>query len=334
MTHYRIVFMGTPEFAVPSFEALCDAGHRVVAAVTQPDRPAGRGLQPTPPAVKTAALRRGVPVQQPPTLKESAAVEAVRALAPDFLVVAAYGEILSREVLALPAVAPLNVHASLLPRFRGASPIHHAVLAGDRETGITVMRVIRKLDAGDILLQAREPIGPRDTAGTLHDRLSRLGAECIVRALSLFERGEAVFTPQDEALSTYAPQLTRETGRLDWSRSAVELDRVVRGLNPWPAAFTTFRGETVKIREAAPLESAGPVTPPDLSPASQDSPIAVPTTALPPGMLISGRGRLLAACGGGGLLEILSLQLPGRRAVTGAEFARGARLAPGERFGD
>lgn len=330
MTRYRIVFMGTPEFAVPAFEALCDAGHRVVAAVTQPDRPAGRGMQPSAPAVKVAALRRGVPVQQPPTLKEPAAVETIRALEPDFLVVAAYGEILSREVLAIPAVAPLNIHASLLPHLRGASPIHHAILAGDSETGITIMRVIRKLDAGDILLQVREPIGPRDTAGALHDRLAPLGASCIVRALELLERGEAVFTPQDDALSTYAPLLTREMGRLDWSRSAVELDRTVRGLNPWPAAFTIFRGETVKIWEAAPLEDAGAVSPPGCP----DNPDPAPSAAHPPGTLIPWKGRLFAACGGGGFLETLSLQLPGRRAVTGADFARGARLAPGERFGD
>ncbi|MBP7867151.1 MAG: methionyl-tRNA formyltransferase [Acidobacteria bacterium] len=322
MKSYRIVFMGTPEFAVPAFEALCDAGHAVVAAVTQPDRPAGRGLQPTPPAVKTAALRRGVPVQQPATLRHPEAVEAIRALEPDFLVVAAYGEILSRAVLAIPAVAPLNVHASLLPRLRGASPIHHAILAGDPETGITIMRIARKLDAGDILLQAREPIGPRDTAGTLHDRLARIGAACIVQALERFERGEAAFTPQDDALSTYAPQLTREMGRLDWSRTADELDRFVRGLNPWPAAFTLFRGETVKVWEAAPLGGPGATPPPGLP----DGPAS-------PGELLPRGDHLLVVCAEGTCLEILRLQLPGRRAVTGAEFARGARVAPGERFG-
>lgn len=311
---FRIVFMGTPAFAVPSLQALVEAGHRVEAVVTQPDRPAGRGMAATPPPVKTAALDLGLPVYQPETLKPPAASDFLRDLAPEFLVVAAYGEILTRQVLAVPSLAPLNVHASLLPRHRGASPIQHAILAGDNETGITIMRIAPRLDAGDIVLRSATPIGPEETADQLHDRLARLGARTLVEALQLFERNEASFTPQDEGAATYAAMLDRTFSPIDWARPAPEIDRQVRGLHTWPGAQTVFQGKTAKILSATP------------------APLPAGLETARPGELHLAGNRLFVRCGQDTSLELLRLQLPGRKSVSGGEFARGARLAPGEAF--
>ena len=311
---FRTVFMGTPAFAVPCLQALVAAGHRVEAVVTQPDRPAGRGMAATPPPVKTAALALGLPVHQPETLKPPAASDFLRDLAPEFLIVAAYGEILTRRVLDVPSIAPLNVHASLLPRHRGASPIQHAILAGDEETGITIMRIARRLDAGDIVLRSATPIGPEETADQLHDRLAQLGARALVEALLRFERNEASFTPQDEEAATYAAMLDRTFSPIDWTRTGPEIDRQVRGLHPWPGTQTIFQGKTTKVLSASP------------------APLPDGLAVARPGELLFADNRLFVRCGRDTAVELLRLQLPGRKSVSGAEFARGARLVPGEAF--
>jgi methionyl-tRNA formyltransferase len=312
----RIVFMGTPEFAVPSLAALAESGADLAAVVTQPDRPAGRDLRLTPPPVKAWALARGLPVLQPETLKDPDARAAILRFEPDLLVVVAYGRLLPAVLLHTPPHGAINVHASLLPRYRGAAPIQWAILRGETGTGVTIMRLVREMDAGDILLQAPEPIRPDDTAGNLHDRLMALGARCLLEAVHRIRTGSAVWTPQDPARVTYAPPLSRDQARLDWTRPASECHNFIRGLNPWPVACTSFRGQICKVRRAAP-----DATPPQ-------------TTKSPrlPGCLSAAGQRLRVQCGDGRWLELHELQLPGRRAIGGAEFIHGVRLGEGEKF--
>jgi methionyl-tRNA formyltransferase len=239
----RIVFMGTAELACPSLTAI--AGD-VVHVFTQPDRPKGRQLRLTPPPVKVTAQQLGLPVAQPVQVR--AAVEFIRELRPDLIVVVAYGQILPQALLDIPPLGCLNVHASLLPRWRGASPIQSAILAGDTETGVTTMFMDEHLDHGDIILQRREPIRPDDTSATLHDRLAKIGAELLVETLRLPTRPRR---PQDEALVTVARKFTKEDGRIDWSKPAIEIDRQVRACNPWPGAFTGREGERLKVWKVA-----------------------------------------------------------------------------------
>ncbi len=311
----RIVFMGTPEFAVPSLAALVDAGEEVAAVVTQPDRPAGRELHLTPPPVKVWAAPRGLPVLQPATLKDPAAREAILGLKPDLLVVAAYGHLLPSVLLDTPPLGALNVHASLLPKYRGAAPIHWAIMLGEKETGISVIRLARELDAGDILLQSHEPIWPDDTAGSLHDRLMRRGARCLLEAVGLLKEGRAAWTRQDPARVTFAPALSRDQARLDWARPAPVCHDFIRGLSPWPVAFTAFRGQPCKIWRS---------TPPRGEPG--------PGYALQPGRMLATASALRVQCGDGGWLDLLELQVPGRRVISGAEFAHGFHILEGDRF--
>lgn len=312
----RIVFMGTPEFAVPSLAALVASGQEVAAVVTQPDRPAGRALALKPPPVKVYALARGIPVLQPETVRSAESGDAIARLAPDLLVVVAYGQILPRRLLELPRIAPLNVHASLLPRYRGAAPIQWAVINGETETGITVQRMARQLDAGDILLQAREPVDADETAGRLHDRLMDAGARCLLEALELIRNGQARFVPQDAGRVTFAPMLSREMARMDWGTPAASCHNRVRGLNPWPGAGTTFRENACKIWRTARL-------------APGESPPAEPPR---PGLLRLEHSRLLTQCGDGEWLEIREIQAPGRRVTSGPDFGRGLRLREGEQL--
>lgn len=308
----RIVFMGTPDFAVPSLAALLNNGHQVAAVYTQPDRPSGRHLRLTSSPVKKFAGSHQLPVRQPEDFKSRETIGELRAFQPDILAVAAYGLILPRDVLAIPRIAPLNVHASLLPRWRGAAPIQWAIMSGDRETGITIMRMARRLDSGDILCQTRLEIGPSDTAGHLHNRLMELGAITLCQALTGLETGQAVFTPQDESLATCAPRLDRELAWLDWGESAAACERRIRGLNPWPGAATRLRQETCKIWEAR---------------------LAGPAPAGTAGRLTVERDRLLVLCGDGQWLELVSLQLPGRKAQTARDFMNGLHLREGESLG-
>lgn len=309
-----IVFMGTPEFAVPSLTALHRAGHRLLAVYTQPDKPAGRGRNLAPPPVKEGACCLGLPVRQPVSFRSDAVVEELHALRPDLVALVAYGKILPQRVLDIPRLGALNAHASLLPLYRGAAPIQWSVVSGERETGISIMRVERELDAGDVMLQEREPIRPDDTSGTLHDRLKELGAACLVRAVQLVQDGTARFTPQDHSKATWAPSLTRSSGRVDWSNPAAACFDFVRGMNPWPAAWSLFRGEPLKILHAKPVRAD-----------------ATPVAAKPGAVDVSGRFPLVA-CGDGLSVEIAVVQAPGRSPVSGRDWVNGARPREGERF--
>lgn len=301
----RIVFMGTPDFAVPTLRALI-AHHEVVGVVTQPDRPAGRRSVLTPPPIKGVALDHGIDVFQPEKLRKADAIATLKRWEDiDVYVVAAFGQILPQSVLDIPRLGSINVHASLLPRWRGAAPIQAAILAGDDRTGVTIMRMDEGLDTGPMLLAEAVPIGPETTASTLHDTLAVLGARLILRALA--EDPPAV--PQPDEGVTYAPKLTREDGRIDWSRDAAAIDRQVRALNPWPGTHTRHGDEALKVLGAAPLPER---------------------TEAPPGTVLDG-GRV--ACGGGTVLRLTRLQRAGRASQDIDAFLRGYPLAPGDRLG-
>ncbi len=299
----RIVFMGTPQFSVPSLLALCDA-HEVAGVVTQPDRPAGRGRCVVFSPVKEAALAHSIPVWQPRSLRAPEAREPIAAWRPDVIVVAAFGQILPPEVLALPPHACLNVHASLLPRYRGAAPIPAAILAGDATTGVTLMRMDVGMDTGPILAQAEMPIGPEDTTGSLTAALAELGARLLVERLPGWMAGAVTEQPQDGALATYCRPLKKEDGLLDWSAPAVQLDRQVRACHPWPGAHTAWRGQMLKVLRARPQPAW----------AGEGEPGRV---VLLPGSL--------GVVTGQGLLELVEVQPAGKRPMGAGEFARGQR---------
>ena len=317
MTRLRVVFMGTPEFAVPSLEGLLDAGHEVVLVCSQPDRPAGRGRRPTAPPVARIARERGLPLFQPPSLKPPEASAVVRDARPDAIVVAAYGLILRREVLDLPPLGCLNVHASLLPRHRGASPISAAVLAGDEETGVCIMRMEVGLDTGPVLRCAATPIAPSDGTPNLTERLAALGRDLLVETLPRWSAGEIVALPQDDTLATYAPRIRREDARLDWSLPAVDLWRRVRAYRGWPDAFTTWDGRQVKVLAARP----GP---------APDAP-GSPGTVL---LLADERPPRPAVATGDGTLVLDTVALEGKRPTDAADMARGYRDFVGSVLGD
>jgi len=307
----RIVFLGTPDFAVPALrELIATPAFEVVAVVTQPDRPAGRGRQLQMSSVKQAALAAGVPVLQPRRTHESPAFEQLAALHADFLVVVAFGQILRQKVLDLPRVAPINVHASLLPRWRGAAPIQHAILAGDRATGITTMLMDAGLDTGPILLQDSIPIAPDETGQSLHDKLAPLGAILLRNTLEWLLAGsiQPHPQPQSESLVTYAPQLRREDGALDWTRSAEALDRRVRAFTPWPGTYTTWGGQRLKILAGLPLLYGARVPPGAVRAAA-----ALDLDAPYPAVIGTGAGLYAPA----------RLQLEGRQALDAEAFVRG-----------
>jgi methionyl-tRNA formyltransferase len=307
----RVVFFGTPPFAVPSLRVLASQVE-VAAVVTQPDRPRGRGQVIQPPAVARVARELGLRLLQPSRLRDPQFLDALRAAGADLHVTVAYGRFLPPEVLTLPPRGSINVHPSLLPRHRGASPIQAAILAGDAETGVTVLYQTAEMDAGDIILQRRVPIAPDDTARTLEARLAEEAAVAVREAVDLIAAGTAPRHPQDPSLATYTRRLRKEDGRVDWTRPAPELARMVRAMDPWPSAFTRHRGRLLKIWRAHPTDASGP-----------------------PGTVVevrTGTG-FVVACGEGGLL-VTEVQPEGRRRMTADEYVRGSRLAVGERLGD
>jgi len=315
MPPLRIVFAGTPEFSVPALQALHDAGHVLAAVYTQPDRPAGRGRALAASAVKQRALALGLTVEQPATLKTAAAQAGLAAHAPDLMVVVAYGLILPQAVLDIPRLGCLNIHGSLLPRWRGAAPIQRAILAGDERTGISIMKMDAGLDTGPELLRRELAIGPRETAGELHDRLAPLGAQAIVDAVRGWAAGTLPAQPQPPSGATYAAKIRKEEARIDWSDTAMAIDRQVRAFNPWPVAETRLGEEQVRVWEARPAQQAQSTA-----------------DAVPPGTVMRAvDGQLLVATGDG-LLELLTLQFPGRKPLKARDVLN-SRPLRGERFG-
>lgn len=308
----RLVFAGTPEFAAEHLKALLDTPHQIVAVYTQPDRPAGRGQKLMPSPVKQLALQHGLPVLQPPTLRDPAAQEELRALAPDLMVVVAYGLILPQVVLDIPRLGCINSHASLLPRWRGAAPIQRAVQAGDAESGVTVMQMEAGLDTGPMLLKVTTPITAGDTGGSLHDRLAQLGPQTVVQAIAGLAAGTLQGEVQDDALATYAHKLNKDEARIDWNRPADELERLVRAFNPWPICHSTLDGQPLKVLAAEPAEGRG--QPGQILDASKDG--------------------LTVACGEGAL-RLTRLQLPGGKHLAFADLynSRREQFAPGQVLG-
>ena len=300
----RIAFAGTPEFALPPLGALAASRHRLVGVWTQPDRPAGRGRKLSPSPVKARALELELPVHQPEKFKTEEAKQTLRDAKPDVMVVVAYGLILPSSVLAIPRYGCLNIHASLLPRWRGAAPIQRAILAGDAETGVGIMQMDKGLDTGDVLLEKRTSIADTDTAQTLHDRLARLGAQALMQVIDALPEKHP--RRQDGAGATYAGKLTKEEARLDWDKSAADLARAVRGYNPGPVAYAAYQGQALRIWSAKAVDSPG--------------------GNAPGTVLAVGRGGIDVACGSG-ILRVLELQAAGGRVQDAAAFANGRDLS-------
>lgn len=306
----RILFMGTPDFAVASLSALLAAGHEVCGVFTQPDKPKNRGMKLQASPVKEFALAHDIPVFQPVKMRDGEAMGYIRDLDPALIVVAAYGRILPDDILDYPVHGCINVHSSLLPRYRGAAPINWAILNGDKTTGVTIMHMAAELDAGDIILQGVTDIGPDETAPELFDRLAALGGQLLVEAVGQIERGEAARTPQTASEVTYAPMLGRELSPMDWTKPAQTLHDQVRGLLPWPCATAEFGGVRCKVFSTAVLDG---------------------TTDLKPGTVAeAGKEGIVMACGGGSLLRVRELQPDGKKRMAAADFLRGHPLTAGE----
>jgi len=307
----KILFMGTPDFAVPSLAALIRSGCKVSGVVTQPDRPKGRGRQAAAPPVKVLAECHGIAVYQPERVRDAAFLEVFRGIAPDLVVVAAFGQILPKEILSHPKYGCINVHPSLLPRYRGAAPIQWTLIRGETKTGVTIMQMDEGVDSGDILLQEETPIGPEEDFGALHDRLSLMGAELLMRAVESVETGKAVRRPQDPALATLAPRLKKEDGLIRWERGCREILNLIRGLSPAPGAYTCLNGKVLKIFSAAVSECRHEKPPGTAGPLSEG----------------------LAVAAGGGYVLLREVQLENKNRMSIRDFLRGCRLGPDARFG-
>ncbi len=313
-----LVFCGTPRFAVPTLEKLVEAGHSVALVVTQPDRPRGRGMEVAVSPVKDAAIRLGIAVVQPVTIKNNAEFRAqLAAIGPDAIIVVGYGRIIPQWMIDLPRLGNLNVHASLLPKYRGAAPIQWAIAKGESVTGVTTMRIDAGLDTGDILMQREISIAAEDTAETLGPKLASIGADLMVETLRGLDTGQVRPTPQDHSRATLAPILKKEDGRMDFARSASDLLNRLRGFQPWPGAFTTFKGKTLQVHRAQPLQRAVKLTPGDVA--------------------VEGM-RLFVGCGKSKdtdtALELIEIQLEGKRRMTAQEFINGYRPKSGDHLGE
>ena len=306
----KIVFMGTPDFAVPSLQALIDAGHEVCAVYTQPDKPQGRKQVLTAPPVKELALRHGIPVYQPATLKSEEEQQKLRALAPEVIIVVAYGKLLPKAVLDIPPRGCINVHGSLLPRWRGAAPIQWSVIAGDEKAGVTTMQMAEGLDTGDMLLTCETEIGARETAGELFDRLAQAGAELLLETLEKLD--SITPQPQDDSRSCYAHMLDKQMAVIDWAKSAHEIDCLIRGLNPWPVALTMLSGARLKIYAAEPVSGTG----------------------RPGEVLVSDPKKGLTVACGEGALALCEVQLVGGKRMKSADFLRGHAIETGTILGE
>lgn len=311
-----VVFFGTPRFAVPTLQQLLDSSHIVAGVVTQPDRPRGRGQKLTFAPVKSLAVERNIPVIQPDRLKPPEVADALRAWNADVGVVAAYGRILPEHLLSIPRLGMINVHASLLPKYRGAAPVHRAVMNGDAETGVTIMRVVKELDAGPMFATVTRPIGADETSDAVEEALAALGAQLLITVLDQMAAGTAHEEPQDDSQATYAPRLTKDEGLIDWSQSARAIHNRVRGLYPWPHAYTYLHGARLIIRRTR-VHLAGRKAPP----------------YEPGGTVVSiDPDAILATAGSGEELAILEIQPEGRRPMSARDFAAGHRIAPGDVF--
>lgn len=308
----KIIYMGTPDFAVAPLEAILKAGHEVTAVVTQPDRQKGRGREVQYSPVKECALSYGIPVLQPLKIKEKDAVEELRKYPADIFVVAAFGQLLSEEILNMPRLGCINIHASLLPAYRGAAPIQWCVINGEEKTGVTIMQMAKGMDTGDILLQREVVLDEKETGGSLFDRLMETGAELIVEVLPKIEAGELTPVVQKEELATYAGKITKDMGNIDFAKSAVTIERLIRGLNPWPSAFTHYKGKILKIWEADVVSEC----------ANAENPV--------PGTVIAMDKESFTLATGEGALRIRSLQPEGKKRMSCAEFMRGYEVKVGE----
>ncbi|MFN0156966.1 MAG: methionyl-tRNA formyltransferase [Bacteroidota bacterium] len=306
----RIVFMGTPDFAVPGLDLLIKSGFEIPAVVTAPDKPRGRGQQLSPTPIKELALRHGLPILQPESLKDPAFIQAIASLSPDLIVVVAF-RILPREVFSIPRLGAFNLHASLLPKYRGAAPINWAIINGDKETGVTTFFLQDKVDTGNLLLQARLPILPEDNAGTIHDKLAEVGAEIVLHTVRLIEQGKAVARPQDDALASPAPKIFKEDCRIAWDHPALAIHNRIRGLSPYPTAFTTHGDKLLKLYRSTLTDTT--------------------STRQPGTVLLDGQKLFVATADH--LLSIEELQLEGRKRMSVEEFLRGYPIRTGQQLG-
>jgi len=309
-----VVFFGTPQFAVPTLRRLLDSTHSVAGVITQPDRPRGRGQKITHAPVKALALERGIPVYQPDRLKPAEVADTLRGWGADLGVVAAYGRIIPEHLLTIPRLGMINVHASLLPKYRGAAPVHRAVINGDSQTGVTIMRVVKELDAGGMFAKVTRPIGPDETSDVVETALADVGAELLITVVEQLASGTAREEPQDETQATYAPRLTKEEGLIDWTRSASDINNRVRGLYPWPHAYTFFKGTRLIVLRSVVAVAGASVT--------------------SPGTILRATSDAIHVATGDGALAILDVQPEGRRAMRAHDFLLGHRLATGETFAD
>lgn len=305
----RIVFMGTPDFAVPSLQRLLDDGYEIAGVFTQPDKPKGRGYKLAPPPVKELALQHQLPVFQPEKMKDGTALGILQELAPELIVVVAFGRLLPKEILELPRYGCVNVHGSLLPKYRGAAPVQWSVLNGDQTAGVTTMYMAEGLDTGDMILSRSVEVGPDETSGELYARLADLGADALSETVRLIAKGEAPRTPQDDTASCYAPMLTKELARIDFTKSAAEVLNLVRGMNPWPVAHTLLGGKLLKVYRARIVDGSGAL-----------------------GCVVDSH-RLIVACSNGAV-ELLEIQAEGSKRMLAADYLRGHPVAAGSFLGE